>query len=456
MQDMNSSTGQRQKLIVGLGKTGLSCARFLRARGESFRVMDSRFSPPALGEFRREFPDVDVALGGFSRDMLMDASEIVLSPGVGLATPEIAEAASHGVPVVGDIDIFSREARAPVAAVTGSNGKSTVVTLLGEMAREHGLHVGVGGNLDGRASMPALDLLRDESHQLYVLELSSFQLETTQALNAEVAAVLNVSEDHLDRYSNMDEYRAAKQRIFIGCHQMVLNRDDQQTWPSPLPNAQRWTYGLDQPDENGFGVVTVDGQPCLFHADTLIMPVSELQLMGAHNISNALAAFAIGHALHLSWDAMRKVLREFAGLPHRCQRLRTLRGVSFFNDSKGTNVHATVMAIASVAESISGQLVLIAGGIGKGADFSPLLPMVKRYVKQLVLIGRDAPMLAELFEEVTPVALAEDLEQAVALAFDKAVSGDAVLLSPACASFDMFKDFSHRGRVFAAAVEVLQ
>ncbi len=443
-------------MIVGLGKTGLSCARFLRAKGELFRVMDSRFSPPALGEFRREFPDVDVALGGFSRDMLMDAAEIVLSPGVSLATPEIAEAVSHGVPVVGDIDIFSREALAPVAAITGSNGKSTVVTLLGEMARGAGLHVGVGGNLDGRASMPALDLLRDESHQLYVLELSSFQLETTQALNAEVAVILNISEDHLDRYNNMDEYRAAKQRIFNGCHQMILNRDEPQTWPSPLPEAQRWTYGLDEPDEDGFGVVTVDGQPCLFHADTLIMPVSELQMLGAHNISNALAAFAVGHALKLPRDAMRKVLREFAGLPHRCQRLRNLRGVTFFNDSKGTNVHATMMAIDSVAESITGQVVLIAGGIGKGADFSPLVPVVRRHVKGLVLIGRDAPMLAELFDDVVPVILAEDMEQAVAIAFDKADNGDAVLLSPACASFDMFSDFSHRGRVFAAAVEVLQ
>jgi len=455
MTQTATSKSETQKLIVGMGSTGLSCARFLRSRGVSFRVMDSRFSPPALAEFRREFPDVEIQLGGFSRESILDASEILLSPGIGLSTPEIAEAVRHGVSVVGDIDIFSREAAVPVVAVTGSNGKSTVVTLLGEMARQAGLHTGVGGNLDGRASMPALDLLRDDTHQLYVLELSSFQLETTQALNAEVATILNISEDHLDRYSDMNEYRAAKQRVFVGCHQMVLNRDEKFTWPEPLPDVPRWTYGLNEPDEYGFGVLELDGEPCLFHADTLIMPVKELKLKGAHNISNALAAFALGHAVHLPWDAMRQVLREFGGLPHRCQRIRVLRGVSFFNDSKGTNVHATVMAINSVAQTVDGQVVLIAGGLGKGADFSPLLEAMENQVKSTILLGRDAPLMSELLSKVVPVTLVDDMEQAVSEAFEQAQAGDAVLLSPACASFDMFKDFSHRGRVFTAAVEAL-
>lgn len=445
----------KQKLIVGLGTTGLSCARHLRSRGVPFRVMDSRFSPPGLAEFRREFPDVEIELGGFSRELLLEASEILLSPGIGLSTPEIYEAANSGIPIVGDIDIFSREARAPVVAVTGSNGKSTVVTLIGEMARNAGLHAGVGGNLDGRASMPALDLLRDETHQLYVLELSSFQLETTQALNAEVATILNISQDHLDRYEDMEDYLRAKQRIFNGCHQMVLNRDERATWPEHLPDVTPWTYGLDAPDEYGFGVLDLDGEPCLFHADTLIMPVKELKLKGAHNISNALAAFALGHAVHLPWEAMRRTLREFGGLPHRCQHICDLRGVSFFNDSKGTNVHATVMAINSIAHSVEGQVVLIAGGVGKGADFSPLVPALENQVKGAVLLGKDAPLLSAAISRVVPVTFADDMEQAVHMAFDQAQAGDAVLLSPACASFDMFKDFAHRGRVFTATVEAL-
>jgi len=453
----SGNTVRGEKLIIGLGKTGLSCARYFSGIGQPFRVMDSRFSPPALGEFRREFPDVEVELGGFNRDSLHRAGELVLSPGVGLATPEIAEAVASGIPVVGDIDIFSRHAGAPIIAVTGSNGKSTVVTLLGEMARTAGIHVGVGGNLDGRASMPALDLLRDESHQLYVLELSSFQLETTHALGADVATILNISEDHLDRYPDMPTYLAAKQRIYRGCRKLALNRDAKHTWPDPLPDEARLiTYGLDAPSQDAdFGVREMGGEPVLCRGQQALMSRRELLLVGEHNLANALAALALGARAQLPMEAMLTVLREFGGLPHRCQRIRTLRDVAFFNDSKGTNVGASLVAIRSVAEEVDGRLVLIAGGVDKNADFSPLLPALRDYVRHVVLIGRDAQHLAEIMATVVAVSRAGTMGEAVGQAMQQAQAGDAVLLSPACASYDMFKDFSHRGRVFVAAVEAL-
>lgn len=446
-----------EKLIVGLGKTGLSCARYLRSVNVPFAVMDSRFSPPGLGEFRREFPDVELELGGFRQASLMQAGEIILSPGVSVGTPEIAAAIEAGVPVVGDIDLFSRAVDVPVVAVTGSNGKSTVVTLLGEMARHAGVRVGVGGNLDGRASMPALDLLRAGDYALYVLELSSFQLETTQNLVAEIAVILNISEDHLDRYASVTEYARAKQRIFRGARQVLINRDEPASEPAEASDARRWTYGLGEPeDDTAFGIRLVAGTPHLCAGRKAFVAVRELSLVGDHNLSNILAACALGHAVGLSLDTMTEVLHEFSGLPHRCQRIRSLQDVTFYNDSKGTNVSATVHAVRSIAAATKGKLVLIAGGIGKDADFTPLRADVEASVRELILIGRDAQELADALQNCVPMRFAGDLEEAVGLAFAVARPGDAVLLSPACSSFDMFRDYSHRGRVFTAAVEALR
>lgn len=452
--DMRQDQGE--KLIVGLGKTGLSCARYLHSRGDTFRVLDSRFSPPSLGAFRRQFPDVDIELGGFSRETLLKASEIIISPGISLQTPEIAEAIEHGIPVIGDIDIFSRAVDSPIIAVTGSNGKSTVVTLLGEMASEAGINAGVGGNLDGRASLSALDLLNAGPHDLYVLELSSFQLETTRRLGAEVAVILNISEDHLDRYSSLEEYRRAKQRIFRGCRQILVNREDSRTRPDEPLDVPRWSYGLDEPGEHEFGILEDAGVRHLAFEDRRLMPVGDLRVPGDHNAANALAALALGHAAGMPWAAMLAALRGFRGMPHRCQWLREHQGVAFYNDSKGTNVAATVHAIESVAAAVAGRVVLIAGGIDKGADLTPLESVIGEHVRHLVLIGRDAPRLEAHFEGRTAISRAADMQEAVAIASGAAQSGDAVLLSPACASFDMFQDFAHRGRVFAAAVEDLQ
>ena len=453
---MTQASDNKLAVIVGLGKTGLSCARYFHARGRPFKVMDSRFSPPSLAEFETEFPGEVIELGGFSQQSLLQASEIVLSPGISLQTPEIAFAISQGVPVTGDIDIFSREVQAPVIAVTGSNGKSTVVTLVSEMARQVGIRVAVGGNLDGRASMPALDLLRSGERDLYVLELSSFQLETTNQLNAEIAVILNLTEDHLDRYSSMQDYAAAKQRIFNGARQVLVNRDDPASEPWHADTAKRWTYGLAAAlDSHDYGLSVKDGEEWLMRGPSYLMPVHDIALVGRHNVGNAMAALALGHAVGIPDAAMMTTLREFPGLPHRCQLLRNLRGVDYYNDSKGTNVGATLVAIESVAARCRGEIVLIAGGIGKDADFSPLLPALERYVKRVVLIGRDADKLARLIGNRADLMRASSMDEAVMEAASSAVEGDAVLLSPACASFDMFKDFAHRGRVFAAAVEAL-
>jgi UDP-N-acetylmuramoylalanine--D-glutamate ligase len=452
---MQAASNKGVKVIVGLGQTGLSCARYFDAKGQAFRVMDSRFSPPELAAFQAEFPQVELELGGFNVNSLLQASEIVLSPGISLHTPEIAAAIAHGIPVTGDIDIFSREVRAPVIAVTGSNGKSTVVTLLGEMAVKAGRRVGVGGNLDGKASVPALDLLRAGERELYVLELSSFQLETTQNLTADVAVILNLSEDHLDRYDSMHDYAAAKQKIFSACRQVLINNDNSGSLPWQLGDRPHWHYGLSAPADNTAGLAVHQGESWLFVANQPVMPVREIKLLGRHNISNAMAAFMLGRAVGLPDQAMIETLREFAGLPHRCQLVARLRGVDYYNDSKGTNVGATLVAIEGIGERTQGEIVLIAGGVGKEQDFSPLLPALDRYVKRVILIGKDANKIAHAIDQRVDIMRASSMEEAVAEASISANAGDTVLLSPACASYDMFRDFAHRGRAFAAAVEAL-
>lgn len=452
-----TDTAAHRTLIIGLGQTGMSCARYLRSVGRPFRVMDSRFSPPLLASFRRAFPDNEPILGGFHRDEILAADEIVVSPGISLSTPEIAEALERGARVIGDIDIFSRHVETPVAAVTGSNGKSTVVTLLGEMARADDLNVGVGGNLDGRASMPALDLLRGGPHQLYVLELSSFQLETTDHLGARAAVVLNLSEDHLDRYADMAEYREAKLRIFRGCHTAVINRDEAVVDEHGLSVERVLRFGTGAPERaDDYGVIEHQGQRWIARGSSPLLPVSALRLVGQHNLSNVLAALALGEAVGLSQKAMQGAARRFRGLPHRCQWLGEHRGATWYNDSKATNVAAARGALASVGSACDGRVVWIAGGVGKGADFRSLKEPVRRHARAAILMGQDAGQLEEALEGVVPVSHAASMEEAVDRAAGLVEPGDAVLLSPACASLDMFRDFAERGRVFSAAVEALQ
>ena len=433
-------------LVVGLGKTGLSCVRYLARRGLDFEVVDTRAEPPGLEVLRHEFPGVVPELGPLDPERLRRASRVLLSPGVPLREAAVAAALAHGVPVFGDIELFARAARAPVAAITGSNGKSTVTTLLGEMMHDQGRDVRVGGNL----GTPALDLLGDREPELYVLELSSFQLETTTSLDAAVATVLNVSPDHMDRYASVGEYAAAKARAFRGTGTMVLNRDD--PWVVGMATAGRPALGftLGRPAAGDFGLVEIRGEPWLARGEEALITESALGIRGRHNTANALATLALGHALGAAMPEMLQTLRRFPGLPHRAQWVASADGVDWYNDSKGTNVGATVAAVQGLRPP--GQVVLIAGGDGKGADFSPLRQALPGLVRGVVLIGRDGPLIARALAGALPVVYAPDMPGAVTEARRLAARGDAVLLSPACASFDMFRNYEARGDAFVAAV----
>jgi UDP-N-acetylmuramoylalanine--D-glutamate ligase len=435
------------RIVVGLGKSGMSLVRFLANRGVAFAVADTRENPPELATLRRDYPQVEVRCGELDVEFLCRADELYVSPGLALATPALQQAAARGVKLSGDIELFARNAKAPIVAISGSNAKSTVTTLVGEMAAAAGKRVAVGGNL----GTPALDLLGDDV-ELYVMELSSFQLETTDHLGAEVATVLNVSEDHMDRYSGLPAYHLAKHRIFRGARQVVVNRQDALSRPLIGEGVPCWTFGLNTPDINGFGLREENGEKYLAFQFEPLMPVRELKIRGAHNQANALAALALGHAVGLPFDAMLSSLRMFAGLVHRCQWVRELKGVSYYDDSKATNVGAALAAIEGLGTDISGKLVLIAGGDGKGADFSALKAPVATYCRAVVLLGRDAELLAETFGDSVPLIRVKTLEEAVQRAAESAQEGDAVLLSPACASLDMFKNFEERGRLFAQAV----
>jgi UDP-N-acetylmuramoylalanine--D-glutamate ligase len=435
------------RIIVGLGKSGMSLVRFLANRGVSFAVADTRENPPELATLRRDYPQVDVRCGELDVEFLCRADELYVSPGLALATPALQQAAARGVKLSGDIELFARYAKAPIVAITGSNAKSTVTTLVGEMAAAAGKRVAVGGNL----GTPALDLLSDDI-ELYVMELSSFQLETTDQLGAEVATVLNISEDHMDRYSGLPAYHLAKHRVFRGARQVVVNRQDVLTRPLIGEGLPCWTFGLNKPDFHGFGLREEEGEKYLAFQFENLMPVRELKIRGAHNQANALAALALGHAVGLPMDAMLSSLRSFGGLEHRCQWLRERNGVSYYDDSKATNVGAALAAIEGLGADIPGKLVLVAGGDGKGADFSGLRAPVAANCRAVVLIGRDAELIAQaLGDEVSLVRVAS-LDDAVLRCAEIAQPGDAVLLSPACASFDMFKNYEERGRLFAQAV----
>jgi UDP-N-acetylmuramoylalanine--D-glutamate ligase len=433
-------------LVVGLGETGLSVARYLLRQGIEVAIVDSRENPPGLERLRSELPaDVALFLGGFRSDAFARAGQLVVSPGVSLALPEIAAARDRGVAVTGDVELFAQAATAPVIAVTGSNGKSTVVTLLGAMARRAGLDVRVGGNI----GTPALDLLQECEPDLYVLELSSFQLETLQSLHPCASVVLNVCEDHLDRYAGLQAYAAAKQVIYRNAGVQVVNRDD--TVAAALADAGHPQLGFTRlaPQGNDYGLVSHAGELWLARGDRRLLPAAAVRMAGRHNLANALAALALGEAAGLVPDAMLDTLREFQGLPHRMQLVAEQDGVRWYNDSKGTNVGATLAAI----DGIGTGLVLIAGGDGKGADFSPLAVALRDNGHGAVLIGRDAPLLEQVLQGVVPLARATDMREAVRLAAAMAQPGDAVLLSPACASTDMYRNYAERGEQFIQAVQ---
>lgn len=451
-----SEEGDGLKVIVGLGVTGLSCARYLSAKGDRFKVVDSRQNPPALAEFRELYPSVQCELGGFNQETFTAAKELIVSPGISLKTPEIEAARKRNVSITGDIDIFSKAVASPVVAVTGSNGKSTVVELLAEILDTAGINVGVGGNLDSERARPALDLLLEEPREIYLLELSSFQLETTECLEAEVATILNLSADHLDRYEGIEDYLSAKQRIFRGCKKVVINRDDPYSKPPADIRVPALDFGFGRPGSNGFGLLEEGDDQYLAFQFEKIVSAHELKIFGLHNIANALAASALAKALDIEMAAIRKGIQNFAGLPHRCQWVANISGVDFYNDSKGTNVGATLAAVEGLGQRIEGHILLIAGGVGKGADFRSLVPVINRWGKEVILIGRDAVEIAAHFDSDIQTYFAEDMQDAVKVSLEHALPGDAVLLSPACASFDMYDNYRHRGQSFIESVEGLQ
>lgn len=440
---MKAIITDKKVVVVGLGKTGLSCVRYLHAQGKQIVVMDTREQPPGLDELKRNYPNIQCVLGRLDAIILTSCDEIILSPGVALSTPEIKSATDQQVLVRGDIDLFAAATKAPIVGITGSNGKSTVTTLLGKMAENAGLNVRIGGNL----GIPALDLL-DQTVELYILELSSFQLETTHELCAESVVLLNLSEDHMDRYSSKIAYLQAKQRIFRNAKNIIVNDDEPLSSPLVNTSMNLIHFGLKSNDLDKFSVLSKNGERYLAKGFDILIPVSELAMRGEHNVSNALAALALGHSVKLSLDAMLETLKEFKGLPHRCQLVRSVGGAEYVNDSKGTNPGSVVTALNSLGQDICGKVILIAGGDSKEADLISLFEPVRRFVKALVLIGVDAEKFELLFGSVTVVYKEASMASAVARSYSLAEAGDVVLLSPACASFDMFKNYEHRGQVF--------
>jgi UDP-N-acetylmuramoylalanine--D-glutamate ligase len=492
-----SASGAKQTyaVIVGLGRTGLSCARYLHGRGWRLAVTDTRAKPPEMARLAQLDPAIPVSVGGLDARLLEGADCVVASPGVSLAEPFFVEARRRGLEIVGDIELFARAVDAPVVGITGTNGKSTVTTLVGRMAERAGLRVRVGGNL----GEPALDLLsppqsRDVQAsgsaassalaqgglvrgaqsaaaaarsgsaqgssadvapaaptQLYVLELSSFQLESTNSLDLKAAVVLNVTPDHLDRYDSVESYAQAKARIFARCETAVINLDDPLVVAMPRPGQKTLSFSLRASIGADYAVTTRDGDWWLTRRGEPLLAVSAMKIKGLHNAANALASLALGDALGLPISAMLEELRTFAGLPHRSQWVADVRGVTYVNDSKGTNVGATIAAVSGM----QGPLIIIAGGDGKNQDFAELAAVFRGKVRHTVLIGRDAAAIAKALNGVCTLETCVTLEDAVRAAAKAAQPGDTVLLSPACASLDMFRDYTHRGAVFTQAVKEL-
>jgi UDP-N-acetylmuramoylalanine--D-glutamate ligase len=434
-------------LVLGLGDTGLSVARWLEREGAKLRVADTRAAPPGLKDFQGEFH-----AGAFQESLLQGVHLLCVSPGLSLEEKIVRESVARKIPVVGDIELFAWHVRAKTAskvlAVTGTNGKSTVAALAGHLLRAAGIDCEVAGNI-GPAALFALAKRKDSGTlpAVWVLELSSYQLETTWSLKPNAAALLNLSEDHLDRYSGIADYAAAKARIFLGSGEQVLNRDDPRAIAMRRADRKVVTFGLDAPPgEDDFGVL----EDALALGSKTVLEKSALPIHGAHNVANALAACALARSAGVAFQELGPALRSFKGLPHRLELVATLKGVDWYDDSKGTNVGATVAALKGLGK----KSVLILGGEGKGQDFSPLGEPAKRFASHVLLIGRDAPLIEKALAGL-PVERCATLEEAVRRAARIARPGEAGLLSPACASFDMFRDYKHRGEAFAAAVKGL-
>jgi UDP-N-acetylmuramoylalanine--D-glutamate ligase len=432
-------------LVVGLGKTGLSVAYYLRQLGLQFAIVDSRDKPPFNDDLLAEMPDIPVFIGGFDQMAFDVATHIIVSPGVSMDEPMVKQALAQGVRALSDIDLFACSVDVPIVAITGSNGKSTVTTMLGAMAKAEGKCVAVGGNL----GTPALDLL-DDAVEVYVLELSSFQLERTTQLNAVAATVLNVSADHLDRYVDIDAYAEQKQKVFAGDGVALINVDDPYVRKMQKGRRDILTFRLEKSAD--YSVLVTPAGEFLAVNGRAILGVNELNVVGSHNQANALAALALGAVIGLSEKAMCTALCSYKGLKHRMQLVADINGVQWVNDSKATNVGACIAALQGFKKS---NVVLIAGGDCKGADMQELVPMVTEKVKALLLIGKDGALIKQVMHDVIAVYDAGSLKKAVKKAVKIAEPGDTVLLSPACASLDQFANYQERGKFFASQVQAL-
>ena len=437
---------RRRDLVLGLGVTGLSVARYLQRAGRDAVFLDSRDEPPGLAELEGLWPDADRQSG--ATELPANLARAIVSPGIADNDALVTAARDAGLEIISDVELFAREAKAPFVGVTGSNGKSTVTTLIYHMCRAAGHSALAGGNL----GEPALDLLAEEQPDYYVLELSSFQLQRTQALPAKVAVLLNITPDHLDWHASEEEYREAKYRIFREAESAVINREDAEAAARTQHIDRVISFGLDAPGDGHYGIRREDDAAFLARGDTVLLAAGELALFGVHNQANALAALAAGELLGLDLQAMLQVLCEFPGLPHRMQFVRRVSAVSYVNDSKATNVAA---AIASI-QSVDGMLVLIAGGEGKGGDFSALAEPLENKLRAAVLIGRDAEAIEAALDTIVPTYFARDMDDAVQQAAAFSEPGDTVLLAPACASFDQFDNYAARGDAFCSAVEALR
>ena len=433
-------------------------ATWLTRHGARVRAADTRAHPPHADRLKRQLPQAEIITGGFTEACFKNIDLIAISPGVPLAEPMLASALQRGVPVVGDVEIFAWSLEphpAKVIAITGSNGKSTVTALCGEMCVAAGLKTVVAGNI-GLPVLDALSAIEDGAPMpdVFVLELSSFQLETTGSLNADAATVLNVTEDHMDRYAGMTEYAAAKARVFVGQGVQVLNREDAYSRAMAQAGRRVETFGLDAPaNDADWGLLHQAGQEWLAHGSQALIDARDIPVPGRHNAANALAALALCQAIGLPLAPLLAALRAFKGLAHRVQKVAEVNGITFYDDSKGTNVGATVAALSGMREPV----VLIAGGDGKGQDFAPLKAACAEHARAVVLIGRDAARIEVALQGCNvPLYHAKTLDEAVGVAFRAAQAGDAVLLSPACASFDMFRNYVHRAQVFIAAVQKIE
>ncbi len=445
-------------MVLGLGETGLSMLRYLSAQGARLRAADSRSAPASLSEAVKYVSAQQLFCGPFTDALFEGVDLIAISPGVPLADPVVAKAVSRGMPVVGDIELFAWEIhkqpmRPKLIGITGANGKTTVTSMVAHMCKTAGQDAVAAGNI----SPAVLDVMMQRGNaqaDVWVLELSSFQLETTTSLHADAATVLNVTEDHLDRYDGMEEYAAAKARVLEGCGVQVLNRDDVRSMAMQHTDSKTVSFGLNEAQhDNDYGIQTVGADTWLMQGDQRLMKASELQVSGLHNVANALAAMALCDAIGLDRQAAILGLRSFKGLPHRVELVAEIAGVTYYDDSKGTNVGATEAALKGLGRAA----VVILGGVGKGQDFSPLKAAVQAHARAVVLIGVDAEVIALALQGAGVEMLrASDMADAVQQASRKAKSGDAVLLSPACASFDMFRNYEHRAQVFIAAVKELQ